>query len=141
MTVIDIIGQQSHDDDFEDEIQGWHVEQAEEEEPGGAEVEGEQAVPLHQWQRLAVQLLTYLGGHVTGTAVFLAQQRHEALELRGDFLLFACIVDIRFLEGALYPIRVCGHLLVDLFLSLTVVEFAALLALQKEEVYLIIVVG
>ena len=41
MTVIDIIGQQSHDDNLEEEIQGWHIKQAEQEEPGGAEVEGD----------------------------------------------------------------------------------------------------
>ena len=94
MTVVNIKGQQSHDDNLEEEIQSWHVEQTEEEEPGGAEIEGEQTVPFHQWQRLTVERLTHLCRHVTGIAELLAQQRHKTLELRGDLLLLSRIVDV-----------------------------------------------
>ena len=50
MTVVDIISQQTHDDNLEKEVQDGYVEQAEEKEPGGAEVKGQQAIPLHQWE-------------------------------------------------------------------------------------------
>ena len=141
MTVIDVIGKQSHDDNLEKEINGGYVEQTEEEKPGGAEVEGKQTIPFHQWQRLTMECLSHLGGHIAGIAEFLAQQRHEALELWRNLLLFTRVVDIRLLEGSFYPVRVSRHLLIDLLLSLAVIEFAAFLALQEEEVYLIVVVG
>ena len=94
MTVLDIISQQAHDDDLEKEVQNGYIEQTEEEEPGRTEVEGEQTVPFHQWQRVAMEFFAYLCRHITGTAVFLSQQRHETLELRGGLLLLAGIVDV-----------------------------------------------
>jgi hypothetical protein len=47
MTVVDIIGQQTHDDDLEEEVQDRYVEQAEKEEPCRTEVEGQQTIPFH----------------------------------------------------------------------------------------------
>ena len=48
MTVVDVISQQAHNDDLKEEVQGGNVEQAEQEEPGRTEIEGEQTVPSHQ---------------------------------------------------------------------------------------------
>ena len=45
VAVVDVPGEEPHDEDLEEEIEGGQVDQAEEEEPEGTEVEREQSVP------------------------------------------------------------------------------------------------
>ena len=57
MSVVDIPREQSHSNNLKEEIHGGDVEQTEQEEPGLTEVKGEQAIPFHQRQGMAMELL------------------------------------------------------------------------------------
>ena len=94
MAMIDIPFQHGHGDGFEEEMYDRHVEQAEQEEECGAEVEGQQSVPFHQRQGMAVELLPDVRRDVSGTGVFLAQQGDQPLELGCGLLLLARVVDV-----------------------------------------------
>jgi hypothetical protein len=50
MATIHIEAEQSHAYNLEKEVADRNVKQAEQEEPEGTEVEGQQSVPRHEWQ-------------------------------------------------------------------------------------------
>ena len=74
-----------------DEVYGGEVNETEEDEEGGAEVEGKHSVVLHQLQGLGMQLLAHLGGHVVGGPELLLQDAQQTLELRGGLFLLTGI--------------------------------------------------
>ena len=137
----DVLCQQTHGDDLEEEELTGQVDETEEEHPEGTKIKGEQTVPEHQRQRRTVDILMYRLRHLIHTAELVAQDRQQALELGRDILLLLGIVDVRPLEPAHVAWRLSAHLVVDLLLADGVVELAALLALQEEEVHLDVVVG
>ena len=61
MSAINIICEKSHADGFEEEIEDWQVDETEQEEHAGTEVEGEHCVEGHDGFRLAMKLLAHGG--------------------------------------------------------------------------------
>ena len=142
MTAVDIEIEQSHAHNLPEEIHDGNVEQAEQEEPEGAEIEGQQSVPENDGQRLVVELLADTLRNVFRSTELLTQLLHQALELGSRLLLFLGVVDVRLLEVALRPlVSLGGHLVVDFLLALGIVELGALFALQEEQMHLNVVVG
>ena len=80
----DVLCEQTHGEYLEEEELGGEVDEAEEEQPEGTEIEGEQTVPEHQRQRRAVDILLYLLRHLIHIAKLAAQNGQQALELGGD---------------------------------------------------------
>ena len=92
MTVSDPAAEDFHAGNLEyDEVDGGEVDETEEDEEGGAEVECKHSVVLHQFQGLGMQLLAYLGGHVVGGTELLLQDAQQTLELRGGLFLLTGI--------------------------------------------------
>jgi len=138
---VDAVGEKPHDDGLEEEVACGNVEEAEEEEHAGAEVEGKHRVPRHDALRLLMELFADVFGHVACAAVLLAQQFHEFLELRRGLLLLARVVDVCLEEVFPEAVALAGCLVIGLLLLLGVVQFAALRAFEHEEMYLDVVVG
>ena len=69
---VDAMGEKAEDENLEEEVAGGEVDEAEEEEDGGTEVEGEHGIPRHEPPRLAEQLCAYLLGHVRRASIFLS---------------------------------------------------------------------
>ena len=117
------------------------VYEAEEDEEGSTEVKGKHSVPLHQFERLGMQLLTDLGRHIVGRAEFLFQYTHQALELRSRLLLLAGIGNVRFQEYLPKTVSLGGSGIIFLLLLLGIYQLASLFALQEEEVCLDVIVS
>ena len=142
MTAVDIEIEQSHAHNLPEEIHDGNVEQTEQEEPEGAEIESQQSVPEDDGQRLVVELLADTLRDIFRSTEFLAELLHQALELGSHLLLFLRVVDVRLLEVTLRPlVSLGGHLVVDFLLTLGIVELCPLFTLQEEQVYLDVVVG
>ena len=50
MTMVDVPSEESHAEDLEEEIEGGQVDETEEEQPEGTEIECEQSIPEDDWQ-------------------------------------------------------------------------------------------
>ena len=66
VSMVHVPGEEAHGEDFEEEIHGGQIDQTEEEEPEGTEVECEQAVQEDNGQRLLTERLAQLCGDVAG---------------------------------------------------------------------------
>ena len=141
MALIDIAGQQTHAENLEHEVAGWYVKQTQQEEPKRTEIEGKQSVPEDDRTRSLEEFLTHGIGYLVRATKLLVQTGHQVLERRGVLLLILGIADIRLLESTFHP-RCRGiHLVVNFLLTTRIVEFAAFLAFQEEQVYLYIIVS
>ena len=69
----DILCEEPHGEDLEEEELGGEVDEAEEEQPEGTEIEREQTVPEHQRQRRAVDILMNILRHLIHIAKLAAQ--------------------------------------------------------------------
>ena len=94
MVAVDTVGEESQTDNLEEEVADGQVDETEEEEHTGAEVEGQHSVPGHNASRLAEQFLAYLFGHISCAAVLFAQEFQEFLELGRALLLLAGVVNV-----------------------------------------------
>ena len=94
MTTIHIQVEQSHAHNLPNEVQHRHVEQTEQEEPGRAEIEGQQTIPLDDGQRVATELVANSLGYLVSSTVLLTQTGHQTLKLRSSGLLLLGITDV-----------------------------------------------
>ena len=122
MAVVDVPSEEAHAEDLEEEIESRQVDETEEEQPEGTEVEGEQSVQEDDWQRLLTEGLAEILRDIVGrdgctVAVFLTQTLHQLLELWRGLLLGQGIAHIGLLEPALIPRCLCCHLIEDLLLA------------------------
>ena len=139
MAVVDIVGEQTHADALEDEVERRDVGQTEDDEHTRAEIECQHAVEGYDGQRAPMELLTDVLGDVV--AVALCKHTHETLELRCLLLLLPGVAYIAVEEHLPKEITLPGSLVVELLLLGGGVELTALLALLEEKVYLDVVVG
>ena len=75
-------------------VNGREVNETEEDEECGAEVEGKHTVVLHQLQRFGMKFLAYLCGHIISSTELFLQNTQQTLELRGCLLLLTGIRDV-----------------------------------------------
>ena len=123
------------------QIEPGEVDETGDVEGDGTGVECEDVRPFHQGETEAAELVAEALRHPIDRAVALLERRPELLELRRLLLLTARVVDIGDEEKLVDDVALPRCLPVDLLLLDGVVELAARLALQKEEMDLAVVVG
>ena len=141
MTMSDIGIEQSHTYNLPYEIHNGHVEQTKQEQPKRTEVESQQTVPFDNGQGSIMELLTHRFRYIVRSAELLADFLHQTLELRCGSLLLLGIVDVSLLEITLHGWCFIRHLVVNLLLTLRVIQLGPLLTFQEEEVNLNVIVS
>lgn len=141
MAVDDIEAKERHKAGLEDEEAAGEVNEAEEDEPEGAEIERQETVESRELAGVGVELTTYFFGHIVGRAILLTEDSEKTLEFGSATLLGTGIIDVILLEILAYKISLPRHLVIDFLLTLRIVELAAFLTLEEEEVDLNVVVG
>ena len=139
--MVNITCEEPHADYLEEEVADGQVDETEQEEHTRTEVEGEHRIPRHHSLRLAMQFLANLVGHIAGASIFLAKRGNQLLEFRRRLLLLTGIVYISLEEILPEAIAFAGSLVIDFLLLLGVIQLAALLAFQEEQVNLNVIVG
>ena len=132
---------EADDDYLEEEVEHGDVEEAEDNEEEGAEIEDEHEIEQHHLAALTMDFLADVGRGVVGVAELLLEACHEVLELRSAAFLLLGVGDVGLLDESLNPRGFGTHLVVDFLLLDGVVEFGTFFAFEEEEVHLDVVVG
>lgn len=130
---------QAEHGNLDSRIKPWKTYQDRDEQRDAAPVEGKDIGIFHQWKTARTEVGTQLLRQLL--RISFAQISLEYLEDRSIPLLSQGIVLVEELEEFLHWLLLPLHLLPQLYLLAGIVQFASLLAFQKEEVNLTVVVG
>ena len=129
-----------HHGNLEHHVYPWQANKCRDINADSAGVEGKDICEWHERTALSQELLFHILRQSLSTIIFLLHLSHQALELRGAFLLALAVVGIVEVECATKNIFLCQSL-IDSTLRSIVVELATILAFKEEEVNLTVVVG
>ncbi len=141
MTAAHVEPHGGHHRHLEERMEVGHIDETGDVEREGAQVEREQVGVFHQRQRPTAEIVAQRMWNVLGVGIALAHPAVELLKGRRRLLLLAAVAGVVIVERALPEVTLLGQRVVDGTLGTAVVEFAASLAEEEEEVNLPVVVG